>query len=90
MVNFALLLRVRDIVEVHDLAQANTAISLVILAFSLPSVLFGPLAGVMADRMNRRTLMAVINVSAGGGGRPLPRHPAGLAGRDDPRRALRR
>ncbi|MDQ3043683.1 MAG: MFS transporter [Chloroflexota bacterium] len=61
MINFALLLRVRGIVEVHDLQQANTAISLVILAFSLPSVLFGPIAGVMADRSNRRTLMASVN-----------------------------
>ena len=62
MVNFALLLRVRGIVEVHGVEQANTAISLVILAFSLPSVLFGPIAGVAADRMNRRTLMAAVNV----------------------------
>ena len=62
MVNFALLLQVRTIVEVHQLEQANTAISLVILAFSLPSVLFGPLAGVVADRTNRRTLMAGVNV----------------------------
>ncbi|CAA9541373.1 MAG: hypothetical protein AVDCRST_MAG73-1965 [uncultured Thermomicrobiales bacterium] len=62
IINFALLLRVRGIVEDRDLAQANTAISLVILAFSLPSVLFGPIAGVMADRTNRRTLMAVVNV----------------------------
>lgn len=61
MVNFALLLRVRNIIEIHDLNQANTAISLVILAFSLPSVLFGPLAGVLADRMNRRLLMAATN-----------------------------
>ena len=63
MVNFALLLRVRDIVEFHGLPQANTAISLIILAFSLPSVLFGPLAGVVADRVNRRTLMAAVNGS---------------------------
>ena len=62
IINFALLLRVRGIVEDRDLAQANTAISLVILAFSLPAVLFGPIAGVMADRVNRRTLMAVVNV----------------------------
>jgi MFS family permease len=62
MVNFALLLRVRNIVEVHDLPQANTAISLVILAFSLPSVLFGPVAGVVADRSNRRALMSIVNV----------------------------
>ncbi|MEJ7900267.1 MAG: hypothetical protein WKF63_00360, partial [Thermomicrobiales bacterium] len=52
MINFALLLRVRDVVEIHELPQANTAISLVILAFSLPAVLFGPLAGVIADRSN--------------------------------------
>ncbi len=63
MINFALLLRVRDVVEVHDLPQANTAISLVILAFSLPAVLFGPLAGVIADRSNKRTLLALLNVA---------------------------
>ena len=65
MINFALLLRVREIVEIHGLGQANTAISLVILAFSLPSVLFGPIAGVVADRVNRRHLMAVVNVARG-------------------------
>lgn len=62
MVNFALLLRVRDVVEVHDLTNANTAISLVILSFSLPAVLFGPIAGVLADRSNKRILMAALNV----------------------------
>lgn len=63
MVNFALLLRVREVVEVHNLPNANTAISLVILAFSLPAVLFGPLAGVLADRSNKRILMAILNVA---------------------------
>ena len=53
-------------VEVHDLPQANTAISLVILAFSLPAVLFGPLAGVIADRSNKRNLMALLNVARAG------------------------
>jgi MFS family permease len=62
MVNFALLLRVRSIIEIHDLRQANTAVSLIILAFSLPSVLFGPIAGVIADRMNRRYVMAGTNL----------------------------
>jgi MFS family permease len=61
MINFALLLRVRDVVELHHLPNANTAISLVILAFSLPAVLFGPITGVIADRVNKRTLMAVLN-----------------------------
>lgn len=63
MINFALLLRVRDIVELHHLPQANTAISLVILAFSLPAVLFGPVAGVVADRLNKRYLMCGLNLS---------------------------
>ncbi len=63
MINFLLLLRVRSVVETHDVAQANTALSLVILAFSLPAVLFGPVAGVVADRTNKRTLMAVLNVA---------------------------
>ncbi len=66
MVNFALLLRVRDVVEIHHLPNANTAISLVILAFSLPAVLFGPVAGVIADRANKRILMAILNVARAG------------------------
>ena len=61
VVNFALLLLVTQIIETHGVQQANTAISLVILAFSLPSVLFGPLAGVMADRWDRRLMMAAMN-----------------------------
>ena len=44
------------------MAGANTAVSLVILSFSIPSVIFGPVAGVTADRMNRRTLMTLVNV----------------------------
>ena len=62
MVNFALLLRVREIIEHHDLRQANTLTSLEILAFSLPAVFVGPLAGVMADRIDRRVLMSATNV----------------------------
>ncbi|MCC6704006.1 MAG: MFS transporter [Thermomicrobiales bacterium] len=61
VVNFALLLLVTQIIETHGVTQANTAISLVILAFSLPAVLFGPLAGVMADRWDRRLMMASMN-----------------------------
>ncbi|MDQ4044719.1 MAG: MFS transporter, partial [Chloroflexota bacterium] len=63
MINFALLLRVRGVVETHEITQSNTAISLVILAFSLPAVLFGPFAGVVADRVNKRLLMAILNVA---------------------------
>jgi MFS family permease len=66
MINFSLLLRVRGVVEINELPQANTAISLVILAFSLPAVLFGPIAGVLADRWNKRILMAVLNLVRAG------------------------
>jgi MFS family permease len=62
MVDFSLLLRVGEVVEYHDVAQANTAVSFVILAFSVPSVIFGPIAGAVADRVNRRNLMGAVNI----------------------------
>ncbi len=62
MVNFALLMRVQEIIRIHDITQANTATSLVILSFSLPAVLFGPIAGVMADRFNRKHVMVATNL----------------------------
>ncbi|HEU4691520.1 MAG TPA: MFS transporter [Vicinamibacterales bacterium] len=63
MVDFSLLLRVGQTVDFHDVAQANTAVSFVILAFSLPAVIFGPIAGAVADRMSRRNLMVITNVA---------------------------
>jgi MFS family permease len=61
MVDFSLLLRVGEAVDYHNVAQANTAVSFVILAFSLPAVVFGPIAGAVADRMSRRNLMVITN-----------------------------
>ena len=61
MVDFSLLLRVGQTVDFHHVAQANTAVSFVILAFSLPAVIFGPIAGAVADRVSRRTVMIVTN-----------------------------
>jgi MFS family permease len=63
MVDFSLLLRVGQSVDYHDVAQANTAVSFVILAFSLPAVIFGPIAGAVADRMSRRNLMVITNAA---------------------------
>jgi MFS family permease len=63
MVDFSLLLRVGQTVEYHNVAQANTAVSFVILAFSLPAVIFGPIAGAVADRVSRRNLMVITNVA---------------------------
>ncbi len=62
MVDFSLLLRVGEVVQYHQVAQANTAVSFVILAFSLPAVIFGPIAGAVADRMSRRNLMVITNL----------------------------
>ena len=62
IVNFALLMRVQDIIRIHEVEQGNTATSLVILAFSLPAVLFGPIAGVIADRFNRKHVMFATNM----------------------------
>jgi MFS family permease len=62
MVDFSLLLVVGEVVDIHQVAQANTAVSFVILAFSLPALIFGPVAGAVADRISRRNLMVVVNV----------------------------
>lgn len=62
MVDFSLLLRVGEAVDFHDVTQANTAVSFVILAFSLPAVVFGPIAGAVADRISRRTVMVATNI----------------------------
>lgn len=67
MVDFSLLLAVSEVVTYHHIPQANTAISLVILAFSLPGVIFGPFAGAVADRVDRRWLMALDNFLRAGG-----------------------
>lgn len=61
MVDFSLLLSVGEVVAIHQVAQANTAVSFVILAFSLPSVVFGPIAGAIADRVSRRNVMVAVN-----------------------------
>ncbi|MCC2627783.1 MAG: major facilitator superfamily 1 [Thermomicrobiales bacterium] len=63
MVDFSLLLRVGQTVDYHHVAQANTAVSFVILAFSLPAVVFGPIAGAVADRISRRNLMVITNIA---------------------------
>jgi MFS family permease len=63
MVDFSLLLRVGQTVDFHHVAQANTAVSFVILAFSLPAVIFGPIAGAVADRISRRTVMVITNAA---------------------------
>ena len=66
MVDFSLLLRVGQTVDFHHVAQANTAVSFVILAFSLPAVVFGPIAGAVADRGSRRNVMVATHDAPAG------------------------
>jgi MFS family permease len=61
MINFSLLVLVRQIIETQHLSGANTAISLLVLAFSVPAVIVSPIAGVIVERANKRTVMAVSN-----------------------------
>jgi len=54
--NFALL------IVVFSVANSNTAVSGVVIAFTLPSLIFGILAGVMVDRWNKKTVLIVTNL----------------------------
>lgn len=56
MVNFTLLLRV------FELTHSATYVSLFVLSFGLPSLFFGAIAGVFADRWNRRTVLVVTSL----------------------------
>jgi MFS family permease len=61
MINFSLLILVREIIEKQNISQANTAISLMVLAFSAPAIVFSPIAGVVVERTDKRTIMIVAN-----------------------------
>jgi MFS family permease len=52
-VNFAL------VVVAETVTRSSTAVSLIILAFSLPAILFSGLAGVLVDRVSKRSVMVV-------------------------------
>jgi MFS family permease len=52
-VNFAL------VVLIETLTHSSTAVSLIILAFSLPAIIFSGLAGVLVDRAPKRQVMVV-------------------------------
>lgn len=65
MTNFSLLILVRAIIDRYQIEQANTAIGLTVLAFSLPAILFSPFAGVVVDRSNKRTVLVITNALRG-------------------------
>jgi len=54
--NFALL------IVVFSVANSNTAVSGVVIAFTLPALIFGILAGVMVDRWNKKNVLIGTNL----------------------------
>jgi MFS family permease len=56
MTNFALIL------WVYELTKKNTYVSFLLLAISIPSIIFGTFAGVVADRVNRRRIIQTTDI----------------------------
>lgn len=54
--NFALL------IVVFSIANSNTAVSGVVIAFTLPSLLFGILAGFLVDRWDKKKILFLTNI----------------------------
>ena len=50
------------ILHIYDLTKSATTISLVIIATSIPSVIFGPLSGVLSDRVRYKRVLLYTNV----------------------------
>lgn len=58
---FALIIRVFDLAD--GTRFANVSVALVVLAFGIPAIFFGPLAGVYADYWNRKWVMVIANAA---------------------------
>jgi MFS family permease len=61
---FALIIRVFELAE--GTRFANVSVALVVLAFGIPAILFGPLAGLYVDYWNRKWVMVAANISRAG------------------------
>src|SRR5436305_10509834 len=57
IINFAVL------VKVEDLSHSTTQIAVTIVSFTLPAVLFGPVAGVFVDRVDKKAILVYTNAS---------------------------
>jgi len=51
---------------VYTLTRSNSAVSLLILTFLVPAVIFSAVAGVYVDRIDRRLILVVTNLLRGG------------------------
>ena len=50
------------ILIVFKQTQSNTAVSIVVITFTLPAIIFGSLAGVFVDRWNKKYVLIVSNI----------------------------
>ncbi len=60
LLNFALIIRVFELSA--DTNYANIAVSLLILAFGVPSIIFAVLAGAYVDHLDRKKILVVTNI----------------------------
>jgi len=50
------------ILLVFKITHSNTAVSGVVLSFTVPAILFGSIAGIYVDRLNKKTVLVVTNI----------------------------
>ncbi len=60
LINFALLIRVYDLAQ-HT-SYASVAVSILVLSFGVPSIIFALLAGAYVDHLDRKKVLIVTNV----------------------------
>ncbi len=60
MVNFML------IIVAFEIANSNTAVSGIVLSFTIPAIIFGIVAGVYVDRFNKKTVLFSTNIIRAG------------------------
>lgn len=53
-------------VAVFSLTRSSTSVSVLLLTFLVPAVVFGAIAGVFVDRFDRRLILVLTNVARGG------------------------
>ncbi|MBV8084493.1 MAG: MFS transporter, partial [Chloroflexi bacterium] len=56
VINYAVL------VKVEELSHSTTQVAVTIVSFTLPAVIFGPIAGVFVDRMDKKAILVYTNL----------------------------
>ena len=54
------------IILAYNISGGSTSVAVTLLAYTVPAVLFAPLAGVIADRLNRKQIMLWCNLARAG------------------------